>query len=120
MRYEFSWPPKELSPNARVHWAALRKAKVDYEDACGWIVVATGWDDAQGPVTAQVTFVVPDKIRRDTDNFLAMLKPMWDVLVTLGALQDDSHDKLKIAEPKWEIGEKKVIVELTAYRNGGE
>ena len=25
---------------------------------------------------------------------------------------DDSHDKLKILDPKWELGKKKVIVEL--------
>ena len=99
----------------------MRKAKGNYEDACGWIVVATGWDDAHAPIAAQVTFVVTDAKRRDSDNHMAMLKPLWDVLVTLGALQDDSHDKLKIAEPKWERGpEKKVIVELSPYRSGGE
>ena len=47
-----------------------------------------------------------------------MLKPMWDALVDLEVLQDDSHDKLKIGEPKWERGpEKKVIVELVQYKD---
>jgi Holliday junction resolvase RusA-like endonuclease len=73
------------------------------------------------PVQAQVTFMVVDDRRRDTDNFLAMLKPCFDAFVEVGVLEDDSHDKLKIAEPKWERGpEKKVIVELSPYRNGGE
>ncbi len=71
------------------------------------------------PVTAQVTFVC-DKRRRDPDNHMAMLKPLWDALVEMGVLEDDSHDKLKILTPKWELGKKKVIVELSPYRNGGD
>jgi hypothetical protein len=43
---------------------------------------------------------------------MAMLKPLWDALVEMGVLEDDSHDKLKILDPKWERGAKKVIVEL--------
>jgi hypothetical protein len=50
---------------------------------------------------------------------MAMLKVIWDTFVALQVLPDDSHDKLRIAEPKWERGpEKKVIVELS--RDGGE
>ena len=43
---------------------------------------------------------------------MAMLKPLWDALQEMGVLEDDSHDKLKILDPKWEKGEKKVIVTL--------
>ena len=72
----------------------------------------------KSPVTAQVTFVVPDNRRRDSDNHMAMLKPLWDGLVAIEVLEDDSHDKLKIAEPKWERGpEKKVIVELIQHKD---
>ncbi|KKN75240.1 hypothetical protein LCGC14_0382390 [marine sediment metagenome] len=131
-KYQFPWPPKELSPNARVHWRALAQAKARYAEDCGWNVKAQiGHSMAfalnrrrfpiKPPVQAQVTFVVTDKRRRDSDNHMAMLKPLWDALVETGVLEDDSHDKLKIAEPKWERGpEKKVIVELSPYRNGGE
>ena len=121
MRYEFPWPPKELSPNARVHWRALAKAKAEYKEDCGWSLA--GWKSGgvnapAPPVMAQVTFVVADRRRRDSDNHMAMLKPVWDALVALEVLEDDSHDKLKIAEPKWERGpEKKVIVELIQYKD---
>lgn len=72
----------------------------------------------EAPVQAQVTFVVTDKRRRDSDNHMAMLKPMWDALVEMGVLEDDSHEALRIAEPKWERGpEKKVIVELIQYKD---
>ncbi|KKL89685.1 hypothetical protein LCGC14_1912180 [marine sediment metagenome] len=119
-RYEFPWPPSALSPNARVHWRTLAKAKRSYKDACGWdIRFAERYMDfppLPPPVTAQVTFVC-DARRRDPDNHMAMLKPLWDAFVEMGVLEDDSHDKLKIAEPKWERGEKKVIVELTEDGN---
>lgn len=124
MRYEFPWPPKELSPNARVHWRALAKAKREYREACGWIA---GYEQTwpfrrrrcslAPPVTARVTFVVTDRQRRDTPNYQSMLKPLWDALVDLGVLIDDNKDVLKIAEPKWERGpEKKVVVDLEESR----
>ena len=130
MKCEFPWPPKELSPNARVHWAKLANAKARYVNDCGWAAKAHigGHSMAQiidrrqfplrPPVQAQVTFVVTDNRRRDSDNHMAMLKPLWDGLVAIEVLEDDSHDKLKIAEPKWERGpEKKVIVELVQYKD---
>ena len=126
IRYEFPWPPRELSPNARVHWRTLASAKADYMGDCIKMLWTLGPPSIPGqglrpPVTAQVTFVVTDKRRRDTDNHLSMLKPLFDALVRWQILEDDSHDKLKIAEPKWERGpEKKVIVELSPYRNGDE
>ncbi len=124
MRYEFPWPPRALSPNARVHWRTLASVKAQYKEDCGWTIQA--YQDAPctsptcpacaaelltPPVTAQVTFVC-DRRRRDADNHMAMLKPLWDALVEMGVLEDDSHDKPKILTPKWERGEKKVIVEL--------
>ena len=125
MRYEFTFPPSALSPNARVHWRTLAKAKAQYKEECEWLVLAQGrswWptihEIAPPVVTAQVTFIVTDKRRRDTDNFLAMLKPLWDALVEMGALVGDHADVLRIAEPKWERGpEKKVVVEL--FHDGG-
>ncbi len=115
MRYEFPWPPRELSPNVSVYWRTLAKAKAQYKEDCEWIIlrdrIAMMQVAPNPPVTAQVTFVC-DKRRRDPDNHMAMLKPLWDALVEMGVLEDDSHDKLKILTPKWELGKKKVIVEL--------
>ncbi len=120
MRYEFPWPPKELSPNARVHWRTLARAKREYKADCKIMAYITGtFPSARPPVTAQVTFVC-DARRRDADNHMAMLKPLWDALVEMGVLEDDSHDKLKIAEPKWARDNRKyVIVELSPFRDGG-
>ena len=117
--YEFPWPPRELSPNARVHWRALAQWKRRYKEACGWTIRLGGGGKhpmlvprLKPPVTAQVTFHC-DSRRRDADNHMAMLKPLWDALVEMGVLVDDSHDKLTIEKPVWERGkEKRVIVRL--------
>lgn len=118
--YEFPWPPKELSPNARVHWRTLARVKRAYGEACGWALFYQGPRGLRlvPPVQAHITFIVTDKRRRDTDNYLSMLKPLWDELVEMGLLEDDSHDKLRILESKWERGpEKKVVVELKELRD---
>ncbi len=130
VKIEFPWPPRELSPNARVHHMALARAKARYADDCGWAAKAhIGQHMARNidrrrfplkpPVTAQVTFVC-DARRRDPDNHMAMLKPLWDGLVAVEVLEDDNKDVLHIEKPKWERGKKKVIVELAPYRNGDE
>ena len=117
--YTFGWPPRSLSPNVSVHWRTLAKAKREYKEACGWIVKLALYKPRTlpPPVTAQVTFVC-DRRRRDPDNHMAMLKPLWDALVEMGVLEDDSRDVLKIAEPKWEKGAKKVVVTLEGNDEG--
>ena len=36
------WPPKELSPNFRAHWAKLARAKKAYRAACAWTAKEQG------------------------------------------------------------------------------
>lgn len=111
--YTFNWPPKELSPNARVHWWVLARARRGYKEECGWIILSVKGVRLKPPVTAQVTFVVTDSRRRDSDNYMAMLKVCFDALVEMEVLIDDNKDVLTILDPKWERGKtKQVVVEL--------
>lgn len=72
------WPPKDLSPNARVHWTKRSKAAKAYRKECGWHVVAAGPRPKFAPsglITLDIEFVEPDKrYRRDLDNMLASIK----------------------------------------------
>lgn len=72
------WPPKDLSPNARVHWTKRSKAAKVYRTECGWHVRAAGPKPKlapSGPITLDIEFVEPDKrYRRDLDNMLASIK----------------------------------------------
>jgi crossover junction endodeoxyribonuclease RusA len=99
-------PPRELSPNARVHWAKKAKATRDYRyDAKveGWRVVPAsqrpGWTEA---IATTVVFA-PNRRRRDRDNLLASLKSAFDGLVDAGILADDAglhHAPLRIEYDK--------------------
>ena len=63
--FEFPWPPKELSPNARVHWRTLAKAKAEYKGDCRIMAYITGtFPSVKPPLTALVTLVCAAR-RRD-------------------------------------------------------
>lgn len=119
---ELPFPPKELSPNSRPNrWEKARTVR-QYREDCGWAGTVqyrryvskkgTPLPTLTPPVTATVTFVVPDRRRRDEQNFLQMLKPAFDGLVDAGVLQDDNHEVFKVVATHFEVGEPKVIVEL--------
>ena len=103
---DLPWPPADLNPNrARgLHWGARREASAVYRREC--FVVAhqailgrirhSHNLPLPAPVSATVTFWMPDRRRRDLDNLLAAMKPAWDGLVDAGLLADDNADQLSI------------------------
>lgn len=101
---DLPWPPADLNPNKRLHWADRRRATQQYRTDCFFVVKARGgWlrrtkvpMPLPTPVSATVTFWMPDRRRRDLDNLLAAMKPAWDGLVDAGLLADDSADQLSI------------------------
>jgi Holliday junction resolvase RusA-like endonuclease len=109
-----SIPPRTLSPNARVHWAVLMKAKrqVRVESWASVQIpmheqdVKGGWKGAE----CRVVWYARDSRRRDRDNLLASLKATFDGLVDGGLLVDDAgitHLPLSI-----EVDAKRPRVEL--------
>ena len=105
---DLPWPPAELNPNrARgLHWGARREASALYRRDCFLItrdmmnralrIKAPVPSPLPTPVSATVTFWMPDRRRRDLDNLLAAMKPAWDGLVDAGLLADDNADQLSI------------------------
>ena len=106
------WPPKELSPNARVHWAKKAKAAKSYRLlahllACR-LKCPVGWEAAK----VSITFEPPDNRRRDLDNMLASIKSGLDgISAAIGV--DDSRWTVTIAKGVYNKGGR-VIVEVTA------
>ncbi len=84
--------------------AKARAVKV-YREQCGWEAVEQSLDAEHvticlnSPVLATVTFHVTDKRRRDLDNLMASIKPLWDGIVDAGILQDDSAEYLRHGPP---------------------
>lgn len=99
MQVVLPWPPKELSPNARQHWAALARVKKQYRTAC-WALTKKAMAEAGIDLGApksevHLVFVPPDRRNRDADNMLASMKSGLDGLAD--ALKvDDSTFKVTI------------------------
>lgn len=72
------WPPTELSPNGRLHWARAYKAKKAYRQACWAITLDQRKVDTQeipdGPLVLDLTFVAPNRRSYDRDNLVARMK----------------------------------------------
>jgi crossover junction endodeoxyribonuclease RusA len=78
MQIELPWPPKELSPNARLHWAKKSKAVKLYRSSCGWIAKQNVPNIPAGNMAVKITFYPPDSRRRDRDNTIASFKAGQD------------------------------------------
>lgn len=84
--------PKELSPNARTHWAVRARAvKRTRADACVTTMAAMReCGEPGGWVSARVKLTFFCKRRADGDNRLASAKAIFDGMVDAGLLADDS------------------------------
>ena len=93
MAHEISlpWPPKELSPNARVHWTKKARSAKAYKEACFWLTKAAGWPNLPTgyDIPLTVTFHPPDLRRRDDDNFEAAWKCGRDGVAAAWGVDDN-------------------------------
>jgi crossover junction endodeoxyribonuclease RusA len=114
-RIELPWPAKELSPNARGHWAKMARFKKGARELAGWTAKEAGWESQRARsnlAIITVTFHAPDKRRRDLDNAIASFK----------SAQDGIADALGIDDSKWAVSYRfgdvvkggRVVVELNA------
>lgn len=87
---ELPWPPKELSPNARVHFRTKAAAAKAYRETAYWR--AHGSDapklPIEGGIGVRFDFHPPDKRRRDLDNMLASIKSGVDGIADAWGVDD--------------------------------
>jgi Holliday junction resolvase RusA-like endonuclease len=83
-------PPRELSPNARPHWAAKARAVRQYRETA--YLSALAECRARPLRVARVTarFYFRTQRRRDRDNLLASLKPAFDGIADAGVVANDA------------------------------
>lgn len=94
----FPWPPKELSPNARVHWAKKAKAAKAYKASCLMIAMAGGLRAIKADMLGLlITFNPPDNRRRDLDNMLSSFKAGIDAISMRTGI-NDSDFQITIAK----------------------
>ena len=97
---ELPWPPKQLSPNARLHWRAVHKAKSAYKLECVTLLrplMPPRVSDGRLPIT--VTICPPDNRKRDRDNIQASLKYALDCVAKWLGVDDYLFD------PSYTFGE---------------
>jgi crossover junction endodeoxyribonuclease RusA len=91
MSYELTlgWPPKELSPNARTHWARKAKAAKAYRMACYVLALqAKIIAPSDGRIHLWLDFYPPNRRARDDDNLIAAFKSGRDGLADALGIDD--------------------------------
>lgn len=71
------WPPRGLSPNARLHWAPKAKLAKAYRQDCALEGVAWGLrrlESSPASIPVELIFYPPNKRKRDDDNVIASFK----------------------------------------------
>ena len=96
-------PGRELSPNSRCHWSAKMKAKQVYKHAVWAEAYQVRPAEPFAKARLNLTFVFPDKRRRDRDNILSSFKPGQDALVLAGWIKDDNSECLTLGEVRIEV-----------------
>lgn len=91
------WPPKELSPNSRVHPQIKAKAAKMYRQAC-WALAKEAKLPRQGvdSVSLEITFHWPDRRKRDLDNCLASIKSGLDGVADAMGINDAQWTDIRL------------------------
>ena len=98
LNFILPWPPSNLSPNARLHWSQLAKAKKAYRAACAWTAKEQGAQRLGAEkLHLTITFVPPNRRAHDLDNCLARMKSGLDGLADVLGV-DDKHWSLTISK----------------------
>ena len=86
------WPPSDLSPNARLHWAKLARAKKQYRSACCSVskeqLKKFKTDNIPEKLVLEMTFIPPDRRSYDRDNLVARMKSGIDGLADALKIND--------------------------------
>lgn len=105
------WPPKNLSPNARVHRLARAQSAKVYREAAYTLAKASKLaSQGVGSVALEITFYGPDKRRRDLDNCLAAIKSGLDGIADAIGINDAQWRDIRICFSDEVAGMVKVTV----------
>jgi crossover junction endodeoxyribonuclease RusA len=92
MIIDLPFPPRDVHPNARVHWSRKARATKAVREAAQWLSCSYGPIEADS-LNVTLTFYPPDNRRRDLDGMLSASK----------ALIDGVADSLEVDDSKWAI-----------------
>lgn len=82
------WPPRELSPNARVHWSVRAAKAKRYRADCSLLARVANIQAPEGQILLSLEFVPPDRRARDDDNLIAAFKAGRDGIADALGIDD--------------------------------
>lgn len=91
---ELPFPPKELSPNSRLHWAVVSKAKKSYRSRAQLTTqfVANNWQlggwKPTGKIKISYTFYPSANRHYDFDNLISRMKAGMDGIADALGIND--------------------------------
>lgn len=108
---ELPWPPKELSPNARVHWSVRARATKAFREQAYWLAKASSLPRVafDGPIAFRVEFQPPDKRHRDDDNIIAAFKSARDGIADALGVNDRRFAASYLFNPRPVKGGKVIV-----------
>ena len=95
---KLSWPPQQLKPNWRGHWAAKAWAVKRYRSDAAYLTRCTTpltLDGYAGKVDIQCEFCTPDRRARDEDNLVATMKAGFDGIADRLGINDRKFHHLE-------------------------
>lgn len=119
------FPPAELNPNRKNGraWGVTHALKTRYLGDCRVLTLqAMGkWVPPVGKLALEITFVQPDKRRRDMDNLFAAMKSGLDGISQALGVDDQHFDPVTIRrEFGTKPGEVRVVIQKALAMNKGE
>ena len=96
LELQLPWPPTQLSPNSRLHWAMVYRAKAKYRDSC-WAMVRAQTTETlreKAEYMLELRFVPPDRRSYDRDNLIARMKAGLDGLADALMIDDKQFTRL--------------------------
>jgi crossover junction endodeoxyribonuclease RusA len=114
-------PPKECSPNARVHWSKRARVAHDFRSMVRFEAEVQMTNEWKAPHKASVslTIVCAEARIRDADNWLCRFKPGMDGLVDADVLKADDVNHLTVTKVAFVVNNKaapRTIIEIKAVR----
>jgi len=101
------WPPSDLSPNKRLHWAKLAAAKKQYRKDCYSVSKEQlkkyrgVYENIPEKLVLEMTFIPPDRRSYDRDNLVARMKAGIDGLADALRINDKRFNTHTTGNSLW-------------------
>lgn len=120
IRIHLPWPPLELNPNKRIHWATKARATKSYRHTC-WVLAKSAIGNqpielkrVDGRIEVSIQFYPPDHRHRDDDNMIGAFKSGRDGI----AQALNVNDKLFLPNYQFPLNPKSGEIVFEVQTNG--